>query len=139
MNEYKLWGFSELVRFDQLKYDQVVKMVVFSQGGVLSELQRKLLDSVGDTANIYLTGKNDFKSIDIVDKSTSKMLAIKRILEIYKLKNDEAAVFGDDFNDIEMLREFVHSIAMGNVCGRYTRYLEHQKDVRPHAELLLLY
>lgn len=116
LNEYRLWGFDELVCFEKLKYNHVVKMVVFSPWGVLPELQRKLLNSVDATANVYFTGKKDFRSIEIVDRKINKKLAINRIMELCVMKSDEVAVFGDDFNDIEMLRGFKHSVAMGNAC-----------------------
>jgi Cof subfamily protein (haloacid dehalogenase superfamily) len=116
--EYKLWGVnnSELIFFENLKYNHVIKIVVFSPWNLLSDLCDELIDTVGAMANVYLTGKNDFRSIEIVDKKINKKLAIDRIIDLCGFDYGEVAVFGDDYNDMEMLKGFKHSIAMGNAC-----------------------
>ncbi len=117
-NEYKLWGVDDVDRvpFENLVYAHVVKLVIFSPWDILPELRENLNNTVGTMANVYLTGKDDFRSIEIVDKRVNKKLAIDRMIKLCKLDHDEVAVFGDDFNDMEMLKGFKNSIAMGNAC-----------------------
>lgn len=117
-NEYKLWGVDDVDRvpFENIVYAHVVKIVIFSPWDILPELRDKLINTIGTIANVYLTGRNDFKSIEIVDKRVNKKLAIDRLIELCRLNHDEVAVFGDDFNDMEMLKGFKNSIAMGNAC-----------------------
>jgi Cof subfamily protein (haloacid dehalogenase superfamily) len=116
--EYKLWGvnINELISFENLKYKHVIKMVAFSSWSLLPDLYNKLTDTVGEIANVYLTGRGDFRSIEIVDKEINKKLAIDRLIGLYGFSHDEVAVFGDDYNDMEMLKGFKYSIAMGNAC-----------------------
>lgn len=117
-NEYKLWGVNidELISFENLKYAHVIKIVVFSPWDILPDLFNELIDIVGTEANVYLTGRDDFRSIEIVDRKINKKLAIDRLINICGFIHDEVAVFGDDYNDIEMLKGFKNSIAMGNAC-----------------------
>lgn len=125
--ECRLWGVGndELVSYDKLKYKQIIKIVVFSPWDSLPGLYKKLTNAVSDEANLYLTGTTDFRSIDVVNKGINKKLAIDRLLDIYGFDHDEAAVFGDDFNDIEMLSGFNNSIAMGNACNEVKSYAKH--------------
>lgn len=116
--EFKLWGVDDVDRisFENLVYAYVVKIVIFSPWDILPELRDKLISTIGTKVNVYLTGRDDFRSIEIVDKRVNKKLAIDRLINLCRLNNDEVAVFGDDFNDMEMLRGFNNSIAMGNAC-----------------------
>ncbi len=118
-NDYSLWGVNkdEIISFEKLIYNHVIKIVVFSPWNILEDLHVKLIGNVGEMANVYLTGKKDFRGIEIVDKKINKMLAINKILRLCDLNHDEIAVFGDDFNDIEMLKGFKHSVVMGNACS----------------------
>lgn len=117
-NDYKLWGVNnnELISFENLKYKHVIKIVVFSPWSLLPDLCDKLIDAVGAMANVYLTGRGDFRSIEVIDKRINKKLAIDRVIDLCEFNHDEVAVFGDDYNDMEMLKGFKHSISMGNAC-----------------------
>lgn len=116
--EYKLWGVKsdELVSFENTQFTDVVKIVIFSPWYSLPDLYNELKHTVGDRANVYFTGKGEYGCIDIVNKKTNKMLAADRVVGLCGLNRDDVAVFGDDYNDIEMLKGFKHSVAMGNAC-----------------------
>jgi len=47
---------------------------------------------------------------------------------MFNLDKSEVAVFGDDYNDIEMLDGFDNSIVMGNACD----------EVKSHARYVTL-
>jgi Cof subfamily protein (haloacid dehalogenase superfamily) len=117
-DEYKQWGVDEVDRipFENVAYAHVVKIVVFTAWDMLPEMRDKLINAIGTMANVYLTGRDKFRSLEIVDKRVNKKQAIDRLIELCSLNCDEVAVFGDDFNDMEMLKGFKNSIAMGNAC-----------------------
>lgn len=117
--EYRLWGvdYTDSIPLEDVIYSQVVKIVIFYPWEILPELRDKLINTVGTRANVYLTGREDFRSIEIVDKRVNKKLAIDRLISLCRLEYNEVAVFGDDFNDIEMIKGFKNSIAMGNACN----------------------
>lgn len=122
--EYKLWGVNkdELILFENLNHKRVVKLVVFSSNSSLKVLHDILVGTVNSRVNVYLTGRTAFNCIEIIDKKINKKLAIDRVIELCGIDNDEVAVFGDDFNDIEMLKGFKHSVVMGNACDEVKAY-----------------
>jgi len=117
-SEYRIWGVDEKIRvpFEKAELSHVVKIVIFSPWEILPELRDKLVKIVGPMANVYLTGRIDFRSIEIVDKKVNKKLGIEKLINLCGLSHDEVVVFGDDYNDIEMLKGFKNSVAMGNAC-----------------------
>lgn len=56
-----------------------------------------------------------------MSKAINKKLAVDRVIELCNLNRREVAVFGDDYNDIEMLKGFMHSVAMGNASDEVKR------------------
>ncbi|MEN6315650.1 MAG: HAD family hydrolase [Clostridiaceae bacterium] len=124
---YSLWGVNEdeLISFQDISYFDVVKIVVFSSCDKLAGLQNELLAAAGASTNVYLTGSGVLRSIEIVSKAINKKLAVDRVTELCNLNRCEVAVFGDDYNDIEMLKGFMYSVAMGNAsnevkcCARF--------------------
>lgn len=51
---------------------------------------------------------------DIISKGNSKLSGILRVVEQYRISPEQVMVFGDSSNDVEMLRGFRYSVAMGN-------------------------
>ena len=51
---------------------------------------------------------------DVVLKGINKGVGLKELRNFLKLKKEEVACFGDNFNDLEMMEEAGFSIAMGN-------------------------
>ncbi len=126
-DEYRYWGIkkSELVEFEKNSLNRVVKIAIFASSVLLGELREKIQASVGAEANMYVTGTGDFRLIELVDKKTSKMSGIKKTAAIYGWEDDEVAVFGDDYNDVEMLQGFKNSFAMGNACDEVKSHANH--------------
>lgn len=54
------------------------------------------------------------RAVDIIPANGGKGAAIQRVLELYRLKPEEAIAFGDGSNDIEMLQTVGTGIAMDN-------------------------
>lgn len=52
--------------------------------------------------------------LEIMDKSVSKAVGIKILLNHYKISVDDAIAFGDNYNDLEMLEYIPRSVAMKN-------------------------
>jgi len=52
--------------------------------------------------------------LEVMDKSVSKATGIEILLNHYGLNKEEAIAFGDNFNDVEMLKYIPRSVAMGN-------------------------
>ncbi|MDR0425176.1 MAG: Cof-type HAD-IIB family hydrolase [Clostridiales Family XIII bacterium] len=52
--------------------------------------------------------------IDVLSKGGGKWMGIEKAMSHFRLSNEEIIVFGDADNDVEMLRNAVFSVAMGN-------------------------
>lgn len=52
--------------------------------------------------------------LEIIERSVSKATGIEILLAHYGIDRSEALAFGDNYNDIPMLRYVGHSVAMGN-------------------------
>jgi len=125
--EYTGWGVekNELVIFEKCNFTRVVKIGLYLPNCLLQEVIDKLQALLGTEVNVYIYSGNNYKLIDVVDRKANKMLGIKRTAQIYGWNDDEIAVFGDDYNDIEMLKGFKYSFAMGNACDEVKSYANH--------------
>lgn len=117
---YKIWGVipEEALTLNQTKNLETIKILIFYANLIDSKIiiDENLVSLLSklckNKAQFCLTDKG--KVIQIMEKSANKLGGIEKIRKKYKFKKDEIAVFGDDYNDIEMLSEYKYSIAMGN-------------------------
>jgi len=58
--------------------------------------------------------QSGFGFYDIVSRSTSKLTAVQQLQELYDIKTDEIAAFGDSDNDYELLAAVPNSYAMAD-------------------------
>lgn len=116
------WGIHgvDVVPIDQTVIDQTVKLLVFydnfvdTKRTVPEELVQCLRTNCLSGAQLYWTDEG--KLVQIIDESVNKKQGIDYVRQQLCLSKKEIAVFGDDVNDIEMLKGFPHSIAMGNAA-----------------------
>jgi len=69
------------------------------------------LESLGDRV---VNAPFEASFFEVTDKSVNKAKGLEKLLGICNLSKSEVAVFGDGGNDIEMLKTFSNSFAMGN-------------------------
>jgi len=116
----KLWGLlpTEYCQLDAAKDLETVKILVFSGQQMdwrvpLDEgLIKKLQMLCHDKAQLYPSDKGTV--VTITAKGATKVTGIEEVRNKLRLGKHELAVFGDDFNDLEMMAAFPNSIAMGN-------------------------
>jgi len=112
--EYKYWGVDkkDTISFNSLKNhsDEIVKILAFDNSIV--ELKTELKTILKDKANIFINDKENM--VQVVNKNADKRFGIENILDYEGIRADDIVVFGDDKNDMEMLKNFKNSIAMGN-------------------------
>lgn len=78
---------------------------------IKNEEERKYI--INEFNNCNVTWWHDM-SCDIIPKNASKMRGILKMLEIVNINKDEVLAIGDGGNDIEMISNIPHSVAMGN-------------------------
>jgi HAD superfamily hydrolase (TIGR01484 family) len=89
------------------------------------ELTEKALFISGDAGNYpdYLTADipdvrivkySDISLVTVVHREATKLNALTAVRNFFKIEDDEFAVFGDDFSDIELLSNCVNGVAVSN-------------------------
>ena len=107
-------AFAEIADLNELLEKNILPNKIFirseKNSSTCAEMERELGKifpelSVVRSANYLL---------EIMDKSVSKATGIEVLLNHYGISKDEAIAFGDNYNDIEMLKYIPQSVAMGN-------------------------
>ena len=97
-----------------------MKILVFYENLIdsVTLLPQALIDGLNrlcaGRARMYVTDGG--MVVQIGSAEASKLAGVERVRRALALTRDEVAVFGDDVNDLEMLRGYRHSVAMGNAA-----------------------
>jgi len=119
-NAYQSWGVAsdEALSLNQIDNLLTIKILVFFSNLIdsVTPISDNLCDSLKslcyETAQYYLTDKG--KCVQIMAKGINKASSIEKIRILSGFDKSEVAVFGDDINDVEMLRDCGVGIAMSN-------------------------
>ncbi len=101
---------------DQLQ-DALVTLLVVDKAEPLAALQADIHSLFGDAMvthlaeDLYMPG---WPWLNVHDRSASKDQAIATLAERYQLHDRELVVFGDQVNDLSMLRAAHHAVAVSN-------------------------
>lgn len=136
-NEYILWGIENesILSTDNCSYCEVIKILIFdgSFAGTLKPLPSELFNILskicGKRAKLYLTDGG--RIIQIGNVNVSKYKGVKSICTSLGLCDNQIAVFGDDLNDIEVIKGCKHSVAMGNAVDEIKQaaeFITHNND-----------
>lgn len=114
------WGIStaDVLPLECAVSQRVLKMLVFYKNLIDSAetLPPQLVERLGmlcrSRARFWVTDGG--RVVQIVPLEAGKAAGVETICRRLQLQREEAAVFGDDQNDLEMLSSFPNSVAMGN-------------------------
>ncbi len=101
------YNVTEINDFSKIS-EPILKLAVYEQGGIGSSVEyfsRKWSSCVH-------TMVSGLEWMDFIDYASNKGNALKNLQETLGIAPDETMVFGDNFNDIEMLNQAVYSYAM---------------------------
>ena len=96
--------------------DPLIKLVVVVDPAKAPALESALAAALGGAARAVLTNPS-VGCVEVLAPQTHKAIGIRKALTGTGIAPDELLVFGDAPNDTEMLREFRHSVAVGNCSG----------------------
>lgn len=88
-----------------------MKLAVYEKDGMGEESIRYWKERFSDRCTVVTSG-NDW--VDFIPFGTNKSKGIRKYQEILNIRPDECMVFGDEFNDIEMLKAVPWSFAMAH-------------------------
>jgi Cof subfamily protein (haloacid dehalogenase superfamily) len=122
--EYTRWGITEadIVPWNAALAGNIVKFVALGAPEAMVPLAEAIDHRVADTA-LYLSDGQT--CIQLTSSNARKAKGLQDLLGKWAISPDEATVFGDDVNDMEMLRAFPNSIAMGNAPEPVRRSAKH--------------
>lgn len=103
--------FEDLFKSLENKNEGFNKVLIMGDSEIIKYLNTKISEIFQDNLNIY---KSKPTYLEIMDKHTSKVNAIKLILQKYNVSKNELIAIGDNFNDISMIEFAGMGIAMGN-------------------------
>lgn len=103
----------DMKSFDECKDDKILKLAVFLNKEAESRLYPSLAYLNGKDGNMSAVLSGD-SWVDIMNRRTNKGTTLKKIMEIYGIKPEEAMAFGDYHNDLEMIKACRESYAMAN-------------------------
>ncbi|MEF9839935.1 MAG: Cof-type HAD-IIB family hydrolase [Lachnospiraceae bacterium] len=104
-----------LVLEDLMDFDETcVKVSIYQKDKISSADEKKWK---GKYENKLTVAKSSEKWLDFVPLGTDKGAALERALKYFKISKRDCVVFGDQDNDIEMLKLIPNSYAMS--CGSY--------------------
>lgn len=75
--------------------------------------------------NLYIS-KTDSTIGMIMNKNATKSNGILMLKKLYNIRSENIYVFGDDFNDIDMLENNIMSIAVDNACPEVKKAANYQ-------------
>lgn len=77
----------------------------------IAEAARPIMEKFGTRLKVTLSG-NEW--LDTMDPSVNKGAAVRTLQEGLQIRPEETVVFGDQMNDVEMLRQAYYSFAVAN-------------------------
>ena len=96
--------------FDDVK-DDILKISIYDLKGLEVNSRKTLYEKWKDNLQIVASTP---KWLDIYNIGINKGKAVDMIQKKFGIKKEDTMIFGDYFNDIEMLKEGYHSYAMEN-------------------------
>lgn len=100
---------SRVIRsFDEIT-EPCMKLAVYERGGVTEESIRYWRDRFSDRCTVVTSG---FAWVDFIPFGTNKARGLKEYQKRLGIRPEECAVFGDEYNDIEMLKATPYGFAM---------------------------
>lgn len=110
----------------------VNKMAIYHKDGI-EEVARHMVPRWEDKLHCTIAGEI---WLDFMDKKTNKGNAIRSIQKVLSISPDETMVFGDNYNDIEMLRSATESYAMGNAAAEVKKAAKYVADTNVNDGVL---
>ncbi|MDO5136613.1 MAG: HAD family hydrolase [Eubacteriales bacterium] len=103
--EYKV-----IQSLDEIR-EPCIKVAVYEEGGITEESRLYWQERFQDRCRVVTSG---FAWLDFIPFHTNKARGVKKLLDMNRIAPEECLVFGDEYNDIEMLEAVKYSFAMKN-------------------------
>ena len=99
---------TEIVDLTKLDMKTAYKVIICNK----TPISHDFLTILPDTCKGIITDNG--KLCQIMDQEVSKWNSIQSIIKTWKIKDEDIIAFGDDYNDLDMIKHAGISVAMGN-------------------------
>ena len=100
----------EIQSFEEIK-ESCMKLAVYEQGGLQEDTIYYWRERFGDRCTVVTSGT---AWVDFIPFDTNKAKGVEKYQEILGIRPEECIVFGDEYNDIAMLKSVPYSFAMAH-------------------------
>ena len=88
-----------------------MKLAVYERGGLQDDTIHYWNERFGDKCTVVTSGT---AWVDFIPFDTNKAKGVEKYQEILGIRPEECIVFGDEYNDIAMLKSVPYSFAMAH-------------------------
>lgn len=121
--------------FDEIT-EPCMKLAVYEQGGMQEDSIRYWRERFSDKCTVVTSG---LAWVDFIPFGTNKAKGVKIYQELLGIRPEECLIFGDEYNDIEMLKAVPYSFAMAHSKDGVKAAAGYQTErVEPVLEKLIL-
>ena len=99
-----------LINFDDFAGKTSTKALFLGEHEKLKKLKEELEKKFSETDFVF----SQYTYLEVLNKGVSKGKAVKEIMKRYDLSSDEVMAFGDQWNDLSMLKSVKYGYLMGN-------------------------
>ncbi|WP_458414353.1 Cof-type HAD-IIB family hydrolase [Schinkia sp. CFF1] len=92
-------------------------ILIHSEEGEIDTIREQLSKEVGSYIE-HRTSGSPWNIIEIIKAGINKAIGVKKVAEFFEIPNDRVIAFGDEDNDLEMLRYAKYGVAMGNAIDK---------------------
>lgn len=97
---------------ENLKSDPT-SILIHSREEEIDTIRKTLSEEVGDFIE-HRTSGSPWNIIEIIKAGINKAVGVKKVADTYQIPRERILAFGDEDNDLEMLKFAKYGIAMGN-------------------------
>lgn len=114
--------------------EEIIKISVYEPAGIMEHSASYFISRWQDTVKCTVSG---FGWLDFVRSDVNKGAALSALLSHLSIRADEAAAFGDNYNDLEMLSLVKYGYVMDNAAEDIrSRYRYHTSCVEDTLEAI---
>ena len=100
----------EIKSFDEIT-EPCMKLAVYERGGLQEDTLHYWRERFGDKCTVVTSGN---AWIDFIPFDTNKAKGVEAYQKLLGIRPDECVTFGDEYNDIDMLKSVPYSFAMAH-------------------------
>lgn len=120
--------------FDEIT-EPSMKLAVYESGGVTEESLHYWKERFGDRCSVVTSGMD---WVDFIPFETNKARGIRKFQEMLGISPEECLAFGDEYNDLEMLKAVTYSVAMAHAKPGVRKTAQYETPrVEPVLEKLI--